>query len=114
MPLERVNVLITEIGGTIGDIEGLPFTSYAPICQRSRESKCSFHSYDAVTQPAGSLQPKTKPTQQSVAKLREIGIQPDILICRTEQPITEEIREKLFCSVPKEAVIGMDVSHSIL
>ena len=63
---------------------------------------------------AGEL--KTKPTQQSVAKLREIGIQPDILICRTEQPITEEIREKLslFCSVPKEAVIEeMDVAHSI-
>ena len=60
---------------------------------------------------AGEL--KTKPTQQSVAKLREIGIQPDILICRTEQPITEEIREKLslFCSVPKEAVIEeMDVA----
>ena len=61
---------------------------------------------------AGEL--KTKPTQQSVAKLREIGIQPDILICRTEQPITEEIREKLslFCSVPKEAG-EMDVAHSI-
>tara|TARA_Y100001954_G_scaffold233647_1_gene287399 strand:- start:1290 stop:2462 length:1173 start_codon:yes stop_codon:yes gene_type:complete len=63
---------------------------------------------------AGEL--KTKPTQQSVAKLREIGIQPDILVCRTEQPITEEIREKLslFCSVSKEAVIEeLDVAHSI-
>ena len=57
-----------------------------------------------------------KPTQQSVAKLREIGIQPDILICRTEQPITNEIREKisLFCSVKKDAVIEeQDVAHSI-
>ena len=114
---EGVNVLITEIGGTIGDIEGLPFT--AAMRQFASEvGKANVLFIHMTLLPslraAGEL--KTKPTQQSVAKLREIGIQPDILICRTEQPITEEIREKLslFCSVPKEAVIEeMDVAHSI-
>jgi len=114
---EEVNVLITEIGGTIGDIEGLPFTE-AMRQFASEVGKANVLFIHMTLLPclraAGEL--KTKPTQQSVAKLREIGIQPDILICRTEQPITEEIREKLslFCSVPKEAVIEeMDVAHSI-
>ena len=114
---EGVNVLITEIGGTIGDIEGLPFTE-AMRQFASEVGKANVLFLHMTLLPtlraAGEL--KTKPTQQSVAKLREIGIQPDILVCRTEQPITEEIREKisLFCSVKKEAVIEeQDVSHSI-
>ena len=114
---QGVNVLITEIGGTIGDIEGLPFTEAMRqfALDVGKANVLFIHVTLLPTlRAAGEL--KTKPTQQSVAKLREIGIQPDILVCRSEQPITEEIREKLslFCSVSKEAVIEeMDVENSI-
>ena len=112
-----VNVLITEIGGTIGDIEGLPFTEAMRqfALDVGKANVLFIHMTLLPTlRAAGEL--KTKPTQQSVARLREIGIQPDILICRTEQAINEELREKLslFCSVGKEAVIEeMDVENSI-
>ncbi len=114
---EGVNVLITEIGGTIGDIEGLPFTeAMRQFASEVGKANVLFIHMTLLPSLKAAGELKTKPTQQSVAKLREIGIQPDILICRTEQPITEEIREKLslFCSVPKEAVIEeLDVAHSI-
>ena len=114
---EGVNVLITEIGGTVGDIEGLPFTeAMRQFATEVGKANVLFIHMTLLPSLRAAGELKTKPTQQSVAKLREIGIQPDILICRTEQPITEEIREKLslFCSVPKEAVIEeMDVAHSI-
>ena len=114
---EGVNVLITEIGGTIGDIEGLPFTeAMRQFATEVGKANVLFIHMTLLPSLRAAGELKTKPTQQSVAKLREIGIQPDILICRTEQPITEDIREKLslFCSVPKEAVIEeMDVAHSI-
>ena len=114
---EGVNVLITEIGGTIGDIEGLPFTeAMRQFASEVGKANVLFIHMTLLPSLRAAGELKTKPTQQSVAKLREIGIQPDILICRTEQPITEDIREKLslFCSVPKEAVIEeMDVAHSI-
>lgn len=114
---EDVDVLITEIGGTTGDIEGLPFLE--AMRQFSLEAGRGNVIFIHVTlvpflSAAGEL--KTKPTQQSVAKLREIGIQPDILVCRTEHPIDREIREKLslFCNVPVKAVIEeMDVESSI-
>jgi len=114
---EGVNVLITEIGGTIGDIEGLPFTeAMRQFASEVGKANVLFIHMTLLPSLKAAGELKTKPTQQSVAKLREIGIQPDILICRTEQTITEEIREKLslFCSVPKEAVIEeLDVAHSI-
>ena len=114
---QGVDVLITEIGGTTGDIEGLPFLE--AMRQFSLEAGRGNVIFIHVTlvpflNAAGEL--KTKPTQQSVAKLREIGIQPDILVCRTEHPIDREIREKLslFCNVPAKAVIEeMDVESSI-
>ena len=110
-------VLITEIGGTTGDIEGLPFLE--AIRQFSLEVGHDNVFFMHVTlvpyiSVAGEL--KTKPTQQSVAKLREIGIMPHALICRTEQPLSREVRQKIsmFCNVPIEAVIEeMDVAHSI-
>ncbi len=114
---EGVDVLITEIGGTIGDIEGLPFLEAMRQHQLDvgRENvlfiHCTLIPYLAA---AGEL--KTKPSQQSVAKLREIGIQPDILVCRCEKPISHDIRQKLslFCSVPVKAVIEeRDVECSI-
>jgi len=114
---EGVNVLITEIGGTIGDIEGLPFTeAMRQFASEVGKANVLFLHMTLLPSLRAAGELKTKPTQQSVAKLREIGIQPDILICRTEQPITDEIREKisLFCSVKREAVIEeQDVKHSI-
>lgn len=114
---EGVNVLITEIGGTIGDIEGLPFTeAMRQFASEVGKANVLFIHMTLLPSLRAAGELKTKPTQQSVAKLREIGIQPDILIGRTEQTMTEEIREKLslFCSVPREAVIEeMDVAHSI-
>jgi len=114
---EDVDVLITEIGGTTGDIEGLPFLE--AMRQFSLEVGHANVIFIHVTlvpflNAAGEL--KTKPTQQSVAKLREIGIQPDILVCRTEHPLDLDLREKLslFCNVPVKAVVEeIDVESSI-
>jgi CTP synthase (UTP-ammonia lyase) len=110
-------VLITEIGGTTGDIEGLPFLE--AIRQFQLEAGSGNVLVMHVTlipyiKAAGEL--KTKPTQQSVAKLREIGLQPQVIICRTEMPLDAEVRQKLslFCNVPIEAVIEAgDVEHTI-
>jgi CTP synthase len=113
----KADVLITEIGGTTGDIEGLPFLeAIREFALDVGFSNALFlHvTYVPFIKAAGEL--KTKPTQQSVAKLREIGITPHILVCRCEQPLNKELRQKisLFCNVPYEAVIEeIDVEHSI-
>ncbi len=106
-------MVITEIGGTTGDIEGLPFLE--AIRQFALEVGPDNAMFMHVTlvpfiKAAGEL--KTKPTQQSVAKLREIGITPHVLICRCEHPIDREVRGKLsmFCNVTPEAVIGKRTS----
>ncbi|MEM7672260.1 MAG: CTP synthase [Verrucomicrobiota bacterium] len=114
---EGVDVVITEIGGTIGDIEGLPFLEAMRqfALEKGRDNVLFLH-VTLLPYVKAASELKTKPSQQSVAKLREIGIQPDILVCRSEHPITEEIRRKLslFCNVPTKAVIEeMDVQHSI-
>ncbi|MFO8026946.1 MAG: CTP synthase [Opitutales bacterium] len=114
---EDVDVLITELGGTIGDIEGLPFLEAMRqfALEVGRDDVLFLHcTLLPYLKAAGEL--KTKPSQQSVAKLREIGIQPNILVCRTEEPMTNEMRQKLslFCNVPVKAVIEeMDVETSI-
>ena len=114
---EDVDVLITELGGTIGDIEGLPFLEAMRqfALEVGREDVLFLHcTLLPYLKAAGEL--KTKPSQQSVAKLREIGIQPDILVCRTEMPMNNEMRQKLslFCNVPVKAVIEeCDVETSI-
>jgi CTP synthase len=108
-----VDVVITEIGGTVGDIEGLPFLE--SIRQMGLEYGHKNVLYIHLTlvpfiESAGEV--KTKPTQHSVKELRGIGIQPDILLCRTPRPLSKEIRDKigLFCNVPSQAVIqAMDV-----
>jgi CTP synthase len=113
----KADVLITEIGGTTGDIEGLPFLeAIREFAQDVGPHNAIFvHvTYVPFIKAAGEL--KTKPTQQSVAKLREIGIAPQILICRCEKPLEKDLRHKisLFCNVPIEAVIEeKDVDHSI-
>src|SRR6266403_1408549 len=113
----KADVLITEIGGTTGDIEGLPFLEAIRefALGVGYNNALFLHvTYVPFIKAAGEL--KTKPTQQSVAKLREIGITPHILVCRCEQPLDKELRQKisLFCNVPYEAVIEeKDVDHSI-
>ena len=105
---DGADVVITEIGGTVGDIESQPFLE--AIRQVKKEVGKNDTLYIHVTllpyiSAAGEL--KTKPTQHSVKELRAIGIQPDILVCRTEYPIPQEIREKigLFCNVPANHVL---------
>ena len=114
---DEVDVAITEIGGTVGDIESLPFLE--AIRQFALERPAGDVMFVHITllpylRASGEM--KTKPTQQSVGKLREIGIQPDVLVCRTEQPMTEDMAKKisLFCNVRREAVIEeRDVDFSI-
>lgn len=111
------DVVITEIGGTTGDIEGLPFLEAARQFKQDvgEENVCYVH-VTLVPYIKAAEEMKTKPTQQSVAKLREIGIEPQIIVCRTERPLTDELRRKiaLFCSVQEKAVVEeRDVSTSI-
>lgn len=112
-----VDIVITEIGGTTGDIEGLPFLEALRqfALEVGHENVCFLHvTLIPYLSAAGEL--KTKPSQQSVAKLREIGIQPDVLVCRTEHAIDDEIRQKLslFCNIAEKNVIEeLDVEHSI-
>src|SRR3954468_12581070 len=112
-----VDVLITEIGGTTGDIEGLPFLeALRQFALEVGPRDCLFIHVTLVPFVAAAGELKTKPTQQSVAKLREIGIQPQLLVCRCEKPLTAEMREKLsmFCNVPVKAVFAAeDVESSI-
>ena len=113
----KADVIITEIGGTTGDIEGLPFVEAIRefALEAGIGNTCFIHvTYVPFIKAAGEL--KTKPTQQSVAKLREIGITPNIIACRCEKPLDKELRQKIsmFCNVPMEAVIeAKDVDHSI-
>ncbi len=105
---DDVDVVITEIGGTVGDIEGLPFLEAIRqfALDVGRENCLYIHlTLVPYLKAAGEL--KTKPTQHSVGALRQIGIQPDLLICRTEHPISTDDKEKiaLFCNVESRAVI---------
>lgn len=102
------DIVITEVGGTVGDIESLPFIEALRQMKREvgAENVAYIHtSLIPYLKAAGEM--KTKPTQHSVAELRSYGIQPDMLVVRTEQPITQEMREKLalFTDVQPEAVI---------
>ena len=106
---DKPDVIIVEIGGTVGDIESLPFLE--AIRQMGNEEGAGHALFIHVTlvpyiAAAGEL--KTKPTQHSVRDLREIGIAPDILLCRSEKPLSRELRAKiaLFCNVKESAVIS--------
>jgi CTP synthase len=103
------DVAIVEIGGTVGDIESLPFLEAIRQMglELGRNNVCYIH-LTLVPYIASAGEIKTKPTQHSVKELREIGIQPDALLCRTDRPLPEEERRKiaLFCNVQKEAVIS--------
>ena len=102
------DVVIVEIGGTVGDIESLPFLeAIRQMRHEMGKDNCVFVHVTLVPWIAAAQELKTKPTQHSVKELREIGIQPDILVCRAERYIAPEIKEKiaLFCDVDANAVI---------
>ncbi|MFU8862788.1 MAG: CTP synthase [Rhodobacterales bacterium] len=106
---DEVDFMLCEIGGTVGDIEGLPF--FEAIRQFSHDrprGQCIFMHLTLLPYLAASGELKTKPTQHSVKELQSIGIAPDILVCRSEHPIPEKEREKiaLFCNVRKDAVVA--------
>jgi CTP synthase len=110
------DVVLVEIGGTVGDIESLPFFEAIRQFRYERPKDClNIHlTYVPFLKAAGEV--KTKPTQHSVQMLREIGIMPDLILCRCEESLDEEIKDKisLFCNVPKEGVIDVaDVATSI-
>jgi len=104
----ELDVVIVEIGGTVGDIESLPFLEAARqfVFDKGREH-CLYVHLTLVPYISAAHEIKTKPTQHSVKDLREIGIQPDLLICRTERPLSTEVKEKigLFCNVAARDVI---------
>jgi len=102
------DVIIEEIGGTTGDIESQPFLEAArQLRLEVGPENCIFVHLTLVPYIRAAKELKTKPTQNSVRQLREIGIQPDVLLCRTEVPLNRDIRQKiaLFCNVREEAVI---------
>ena len=105
---ERIDIVIVEIGGTVGDIESLPFLEAIRQLRNDlgKENTLFIHlTLVPFIKTAGEM--KTKPTQHSVKELREIGIQPDILLCRTEEFLPAALKDKiaLFCNVEKDAVI---------
>ncbi|WP_439110387.1 CTP synthase [Lentibacter sp.] len=105
---DEVDFMLCEIGGTVGDIEGLPFfEAIRQFAQERPRGQCVFMHLTLLPYLAASGELKTKPTQHSVKELRSIGLQPDVLVCRSEQIIPEKERAKiaLFCNVRPEAVI---------
>lgn len=112
----EAEVTIVELGGTVGDIESMPFLEAVRqlLLERGKENCLVVHTtLVPIISPVGEQ--KTKPTQQSVRELRAIGIQPDIIIGRCEEPLKEQIKEKiaLFCNVPVEAVISSPTAQLV-
>lgn len=113
---ENIDVVLVEVGGTVGDIESLPFLEAIRQFTYENKNHClNIHlTYVPYLKAAGEV--KTKPSQHSVQILREIGIFPDIIICRCEFPLPDDVKDKisLFCNVNRRAVIDeADVKHSI-
>ncbi len=113
---DRVDVVITEIGGTVGDIESLPFLEAArQVRHEIGRDNCFFLHISLIPYIAPSGELKTKPTQHSVAALRSIGIQPDALVCRSDREISEGLKRKisLMCDTDAEGVISCPDAPSI-
>jgi CTP synthase len=113
---DGADICIVEVGGTVGDIESQPFleTVRQMRLELGRENTASVHvTYVPYIRTAGEL--KTKPTQHSVIAMRAIGIQPDIIVCRSERPMPPEVKRKisLFCNVPPECVIAAEDVSSV-
>ena len=111
----QAQVHIVEIGGTVGDIESLPFLESVRQLKLEHRRDVLFVHVTLLPYIKAAGEMKTKPTQHSVKELREIGIQPDVLLCRSEAPLTSDLREKiaLFCNVPTESVIDATDVESI-
>jgi CTP synthase len=112
----KYHIVITEIGGTVGDIESLPYIeSLRQLRLEMGEHNCMVIHLTLIPYLSAAGELKTKPTQHSVKMLLEQGVQPDILVCRTEHPIGRDIKRKvgLFCNVQPEAVIEAIDAHSI-
>jgi CTP synthase len=114
--ISQSELIIVEVGGTVGDIEGQPFLE--AIRQMRKDEGRDNVLYIHVTflpHIAATDELKTKPTQHSVNELRRIGIQPDVILCRSDKEIAEGIKDKisLFCDVDKEAVISLVTSETI-
>ena len=109
------DVVITEIGGTIGDIESLPFAEAVRQMKWENPKDCLSIHLTLVPYLAAAGELKTKPTQHSVKKLQELGVQPDILVCRTEHELDQDIRSKIarFCNVSSDSVIQSIDAKSI-
>ncbi len=106
---QRVDVLITEVGGTVGDIESLPFLEAIRQFRKDIGRDNVLYIHVTLVPVIGVVgEQKTKPTQHSVAELREIGIQPDIIVVRSEQPVSRSLRDKiaLFCDIEPDGVIS--------
>lgn len=113
---DEVDFMLCEIGGTVGDIEGLPFfEAIRQFAQDKPRGQCIFMHLTLLPYIKASGELKTKPTQHSVKELRSIGLAPDILVCRSEGPIPKKEREKLalFCNVRPDAVIAAQDLDSI-
>ena len=113
---DEVDFMLCEIGGTVGDIEGLPFfEAIRQFGQEQPRGQCIYMHLTLLPYIAASGELKTKPTQHSVKELRAIGIAPDVLVCRSEGPIPQKERDKLalFCNVRPEAVIAAQDLKSI-
>ncbi len=111
-----VDVVIVEVGGTVGDIESLPFLeAIRQLRSELGRDRCFYIHVTLVPYIRAAGELKTKPTQHSVKELRSIGIQPDAIVCRSERPLTPEIKAKiaLFCNVEPEAVIPNPDSDTI-
>ena len=108
MAAEDVDVVITEVGGTVGDIESQPFLeAIRQVAAERPHGDVLFIHVPLIVQVPGTGELKSKPTQHSVKELLSLGIQPDILVCRCDAPMTEEVRRKiaLFCNVQPDCVI---------
>lgn len=113
---EEVDVVITEIGGTVGDIESLPFLeAIRQVKKEVGKNNCLYIHVTLVPYISAAGELKTKPTQHSVKELRSIGIHPDIIVCRAEKEISDEMKEKLalFCDVDANAIIQNKTASTI-
>lgn len=116
MAAENVDVVITEIGGTVGDIESQPFLeAIRQVASEQPRGDVLFIHVPLIVQIPGSGELKSKPTQHSVKELLSLGIQPDVLVCRCDAPISEEVRRKiaLFCNVEADCVIQNTTAETL-
>src|SRR5262245_52049641 len=112
----KADVVIVEVGGTVGDIESLPFLEALRQMRKDAGRNNTFYIHVTLLPHLNATRElKTKPTQHSVRELRGIGIQPDMIVCRADLPVGDDLREKiaLFCDVDKEAVVPLTTVDSI-